>query len=112
MPWTSLWWGRPTPPLGVQVLIFFQFDHSCIQTLRVQVEPIIDKNMLMLCFSSLKLRHVDGVLMWIFRVYPPSTRSPSLTFAHPEQTIKLSLGGSGIVTMHHISRVPCAQQSS
>ena len=37
---------------------------------------------------------------------------PSLIFAHPEQIIKLSLGGSGVATMHHISRVPCAQQSS
>jgi hypothetical protein len=44
------------------VLNFFQNDHSCIQILGVQVEPIIDKNMSILCYSSLKSRPVDGAL--------------------------------------------------
>lgn len=38
---------------------------------------------------------VCGFLWYIHRQQDP----PSLTFARPEQTIKLSLGGSGIVTM-------------
>ena len=36
---------------------------------------------------------------------------PGLTFAHPEQTIKLSRGGSRVATMLHISRVPSIQQT-
>jgi len=40
---------------------------------KITLEIFIDKNMSMSWYSSSISKTVDGVLMWIFRVYPPST---------------------------------------
>ena len=76
---TSLSLGHPygvvsRPHLGGSKFSFsFRFDCSYIEIPRIHVEPFVDKNMSMSWYFSTVSKTVDGVLMWIFMVYPPST---------------------------------------
>jgi hypothetical protein len=57
--------GRPTSLWWVHKLRFLHFVKFCIKLPQVQVELLVDKNMLMLCYSSFYSKDVDSVFAYV-----------------------------------------------
>ena len=103
--------GRPTPLWWVPKLISSCFVISCIKCLKYKWNLLLIK--ICSCYAILPFILRMLTLFWVCKIvtFSPSTRSPSLTFTRPGQTIKLSLVGLGVATMLHIPRVPSVQQT-
>ena len=93
MPWPMPWRGAPGGPKPWSTDLGYgghraHFLLPCFEQAKSTSGALLVINMFMWCLSSFN----RGVLIdfWVYRTgsYFPSTKSPKLTFARPEQTIK------------------------